>query len=111
MVMATSLVMLMVALADLEPSAWLVAVTVTAAGLGSTAGAVYTPETIVPRLALPPAIPFTLHVTALLLLPVTVAVNGCELPSRTLEAPGVTLTVTGGAGVGTGEVCWLPPQP
>jgi hypothetical protein len=54
----------------------LVACTVTVAGLGIAAGAVYNPEAeIVPTVALPPATPPTLHVTAVLLELVTVAAN------------------------------------
>jgi len=43
---------------------WLVALIVTFAELGRSAGAVYNPvESIVPTDALPPGAPFTLHVT------------------------------------------------
>lgn len=52
------------------------AVTVTADGEGTAAGAVYIPELeIVPTLALPPATPFTCHVTAVLEEFVTVTDN------------------------------------
>jgi hypothetical protein len=60
--------MVTLALADFAPSATLVAVTVTFAGFGAEAGAVYVAAlsvplaTIVPTVAFPPAIPFTLQV-------------------------------------------------
>jgi hypothetical protein len=38
--------------------------------------------------------PFTLQLTAVFDVPVTVAVNCCMLPSRTPEAEDVTATVT-----------------
>ncbi|MDE3137522.1 MAG: hypothetical protein KGL59_13175 [Acidobacteriota bacterium] len=56
--------------------AWLVAVTVTDAGLGRSAGAVYSPpDVIVPTVVFPPATPFTLHVTLVFDDPLTVALN------------------------------------
>jgi len=56
------------------PSAWLTAVTVTLGGDGKFAGAVYTPAAeIVPALAVPPATPFTSHVTLVFGMPVTMA--------------------------------------
>jgi len=59
-----SLVTVTAALSDFVASAWLVAVTVTVAGDGRSAGAVYTPlAVIVPTVALPPATPFTLQLT------------------------------------------------
>ena len=52
-----------------------------------------------PLAALPPVTPFTLHVTPVLLVPVTVAVYGDVVPSVTLVAPlTVTLTCGGGGG-------------
>lgn len=55
-------------------SAWLTAVTVTLAGDGRVAGAVYNPAAeIVPALALPPETPSTSHVTLVFVLPVTMA--------------------------------------
>jgi hypothetical protein len=61
--------------ADLVESAALVAVTVTTFEVG-TAGEVYSPvELTVPTVVLPPAMPFTDHVTAVLLVPLTAAVN------------------------------------
>ena len=53
---------------------WLTAVTLTLAPGGRIAGAVKRPiEEIVPEAALPPAMPFTSHVTFEFVLPVTVA--------------------------------------
>ena len=76
--------MVTLALADFELSATLVAVTVTVAGKGGTAGAVYSAEVgpfeaIVPTLEFPPANPFTLQVTPGDGLPVEaiMAVNTC----------------------------------
>jgi hypothetical protein len=61
---------------DFVASAWLVAVICTDAGDGKSAGAVYTPpEEIVPAAALPPATPFTLQLTLVFVLLVTVAEN------------------------------------
>lgn len=51
-----------------------------------------------PNVPFPPWMPFTLQVTPVLLVPVTVALYGAVVPSVTLVAPlTVTLTV-GGAG-------------
>jgi len=49
---------------------------------------------IVPAAALPPTIPSTDHVTAWLVLPVTVAVNCCAAPAATEIETGATLTDT-----------------
>ena len=63
-------------LADLVVSAVLVAVMLICAGFGNFAGAVYRPVAeIVPTVASPPVVPFTFHVTAVLLAFATVAVN------------------------------------
>jgi hypothetical protein len=67
---------------------------------------------IEPTVAFPPAKPFTLQVTSVFALPVTVAVYCDEVPSVTLDAP-VRATVTGGACTGvvggtanaTGRLC------
>jgi hypothetical protein len=65
---------------DFVVSACDTAVTVTVAGLGTTEGAVYSPAVeIVPTVEFPPATPFTCQVTAVLEVPVTVAVNCCVL--------------------------------
>jgi len=85
----------------LEFSALLVAVIVTVGGFGGTGGAVYSPVVtpllaIVPTVAFPPAIPFTLHATPLAPPPnpATVAVNTCSPPVGTLAVGGETVTVT-----------------
>src|SRR5574337_59405 len=59
-----------------DGSSVLVAVTVTVEGDGTAAGAVYSPAAeIVPRVALPPTMSFTLQVTAGATVPLDVAVN------------------------------------
>lgn len=85
--------------ADFEVSATLVAVTFTVGGDGGALGAVYVAETgpvlgTSPSVALPPAIPFTLQLTAVegLPEPVTLAVKTCELPVERLALFGETLT-------------------
>jgi hypothetical protein len=68
------------------------AVIVTVAGLGMTAGAVYSPAMeIVPTVEVPPGVPFTSQVTAELSL--TVAVYCCVLVAITLAEPGETIIV------------------
>ena len=77
--------MVTVADAVFEVSATLVAVTLTELGLSAFTGAVYSPRVdTVPTEVLPPLTPFTVHVTFVLLLPVTVAVNCCVCPRRTV---------------------------
>src|SRR6266446_4662078 len=73
--------------ADFVASACAVAVTVTCAGFGTVAGAVYSPLLEMVPLEAPPAM---LHVTAVFDVPVTVAVNCCVLPAATLTAIGAT---------------------
>ena len=96
-------VMVVVALADFELSAVLVAVTVTLGGDGGTAGAVYTevvvlPETplaaMVPTVESPPAIPFTLQETVVEGLPVpeTFAVKTCAPPVGIVAVEGERVT-------------------
>lgn len=69
------------ALALADVSATLVAVTLC---VPAVAGAVYRPvEPTVPTVELPPAVPSTAHVTAVLLEPVTVAVNWVVEPTPT----------------------------
>ncbi len=46
-----------------------------------------------PTAADPPAVPFTLHVTAVLEFPLTVAINCADPPARTLAVDGVTVTI------------------
>jgi hypothetical protein len=61
---------------DLLVSAAATAVTLTVAGEGTIAGAVYIPEVeTVPTVELPPVTPLTCQVTAVFVVPVTVAVN------------------------------------
>ena len=85
-----------VAFADVSTFATKVARTVTTATAGRTAGAVKTPpELIVPL----PEPPITDHVTAVLGLPVTVAVNNFVVPTCTEATFGVTATVTEGGWV------------
>lgn len=75
--MAAATTMVMLAEADLVESAALVAVTVTAAGVGTLAGEVYKPVVeIVPHAAPVQPEPPTVHVTPVLAFPVTVAANG-----------------------------------
>ena len=70
------------------------AVTVTVAGLGMVLGAVYSPVALmVPTVALPPATPFTCQVTAVFVVPETVAVNWSVAPGLTVEEAAVTVTV------------------
>ena len=54
---------------------------------------------ICPRLVSPPGTPFTLQVTAVLAVLVTVAVNCCVRLTTTVAVSGATLTATGGATV------------
>lgn len=76
------------------------AATVIVLGFGRVAGAVYRPDAlIVPVVALPPATPFTDQLTAVCVVPVTVAEKNCVAPARTFAALGATLTVIGGGGV------------
>ena len=53
---------------------------------------------MVPTVELPPATPFTDQVTAVLVVPVTVAVNCTLVPAGVVESVGATVTVafTGG---------------
>ena len=75
------------------------AVTVTVAGLGIVLGAVYNPvDVIVPAAALPPGAPFTCQITAVFVVPVTVAMNCVLAPGLTVAVAGVTVTVIGGGG-------------
>jgi hypothetical protein len=43
---------------------------------------------MVPAVAFPPAIPFTLQLTSVLALPVTVALNCCDCPRNREADPG-----------------------
>jgi hypothetical protein len=99
------------AVADFVGSSIKVAITVTAAGEGTAAGAVYEPpDVIVPTVALPPATPSTRHVTPELLCAFdTVAVkSSAPLPASRVTQGGDTPTAVGGGGLtSTGHA--LPP--
>jgi hypothetical protein len=84
-----------VADADLVGSAWDVAETVTEAGVGTVAGAVYNPTlVIVPQVLAAQPTPATLQVTAVFVDPVTVAVNCCWAPTLNWALTGLMLTLT-----------------
>jgi hypothetical protein len=102
MVTAIWLVIVTMAVPDLLGSACDVAVTTTFDGVGTLAGAVYRPDAlIVPQpVPLQPA-PERLHVTAVLVVPVTVAVNCCCAPMVTVAVAGETATVIAGVTVTT----------
>ena len=94
MVIATGGATVTVAEADFVVSATDVAVTVTSAGLGIAAGAVYRPPVeIVPHVAPEQPAPLRLHVTLVLDEPPTVAMNCCVLPMETCAVRGETLTM------------------
>jgi hypothetical protein len=101
--------MVTVAVPDLLVSAWETAATETTGGLGIAAGAVYKPVVLIfPTVLSPPSAPFTSHVTAVLVVPVTVAVNrSVELGER-VTAAGDTETATDCA---DGVLALPPPQP
>jgi hypothetical protein len=111
-----SLAIVSCAVADFVASAWLVAAIVTVVGEGRSAGAVYTPSAvIVPAEALPAGMLFTLQLTLVLVVFVTVAANVCEFPRSTDTVVGVTVTVIEGVGGGGGGGITsdpvAPPQP
>jgi hypothetical protein len=81
-------------------STTLVAVTVTDCVLVTDAGAVYRPVDV--RL---PTLGFSVHVTAVLLVPVTVAKNCCACPGATWLLPGLTEIVIGGLRVTLAVAC------
>ncbi len=84
-----------VLLPDAEAFAALTALMVTTLELGTLPGAVYTPEELIrPLAALPPVTPFTCQLTDVFEVPLTVALNVCADPARTLAVPGETETVT-----------------
>jgi hypothetical protein len=89
-----------------DGAAALVARTVTVAGLGTAAGAVYNPvEEMDPAVAV--------HVTAVLLEPETVALNCRVALAETIAVAGATVTVTGAAPVTLKltELLVVPPSP
>src|SRR5882724_1031310 len=107
-----SLTIVAAALSDLAASAWLFAVICTVADAGRIAGAVYTPSVvIVPDVALPPRVPFTLQSTALSAVFVTFAENGIAFPSITDPLFGEIVTVMDGVGGGGGKDGPAPPPP
>ena len=107
-----SLVTVTAAVSDFVASAWLVAVTCTIAGDGRSAGAVYTPSAaMVPTVAFPPAAPFTLQLTAVSAVFVTVAENGVVFPRSTDPLFGATVTTMEGGGGGGGTAGPAPPPP
>jgi hypothetical protein len=89
---------------DFVASACEIAVTVTVAGFGTVAGAVYIPPLEILPFAVPP---LTLQVTAVFDVPVTVAMNCCVLPVVTVAVAGTTETAIAVPGA------WLavPAQP
>jgi hypothetical protein len=88
-----SLVTVTAELPDFVASAWLAAVTVTVAGDGRSAGAVYPPLLdIVPKAAFPPGTPFTLQLTVWSVVFATLALKLAEFPSTTDALFGVTVT-------------------
>jgi hypothetical protein len=96
-VTATGGRMVTVADADLVPSATEVATTVTCAGLGTAAGAVYKPvDETEPQVLPEQPLPLTLQVTEVSVVFVTVAVNCCVLPATTSANFGEIVTATGG---------------
>ena len=114
-VIVISLVTVSCAVADFVESASLVAVIWTIDGEGKSLGAVYTPaELMVPLDTLPPGTSFTLHLTFMSVVFVTVAANVCEFPSKTEPLLGVTVTLMdcgGGGGGGAVTEPAPPPQP
>jgi hypothetical protein len=89
------------ATAERDGSATLVAVTLTAAGIGGGSGARYDAEAapelvIVPTWEFPPGTPFTLHTTLALGWPwlVTVAVKSSDAPAVTVADTGAMVTPT-----------------
>src|SRR6185503_754806 len=79
-----------VAFADLVKSAWLVAVTVTVCVAGIVVGAVYRPLAEID----PTLLGVIDQVTAVLPVPVTVALNCCVWEANALAVAGVTFTAT-----------------
>ena len=82
---------------EIEGSAALAAVMVTAEEAGTDIGALYFPlREIVPTVELPPMMPLTLQITEVFELPVTVAVYCEVVPGVTLVGP-LSLSFTLGA--------------
>jgi hypothetical protein len=96
---------------DLEVSAELVALMVTVLGDGREVGAVYLPEeSMEPSAEEPPGVLLTDQVTAVLLVPETVAEKDTESPARTLAVEGETATEIEGGGGWVLVVEAAPPQ-
>jgi hypothetical protein len=94
----TGALMLTVALAEYAELATLVAVIVTDPPDGTAAGAVYSPEeVIVPVVELPPATPFTDHITPVFTVPETEAENCFVHPTCSTAEVGEIVTEMEGA--------------
>ena len=94
----------MVAEAETDGLAWLVAVSVTVTGSVTLAGAVYKPA----ALMLPVPAGLIDQVTEALAAFPTDARNCCVPPPKTVETAGVTPIVTGGYSVRIADENWLP---
>jgi len=95
-VIAGGAVTLTVAAPVFVASACEVAVTVTVPPVGTLVGAVYKPDALmVPMLAAPADVLLTCHVTAVFVVPVTVAANCCVWLVCTLAVAGATWTEIG----------------
>jgi len=89
-----ALARLSVMVAVLDGSAALMAIKVAEGDVGIIAGAVYVPSAfIVPTVAFPPEIPFTVQVTAVLVVLLTVATKVCCSPNKTDAVDGAIVTV------------------
>ena len=94
--------MVTVAVADLVESACETAVTETDVGLGTADGARKSASLAVPRMVVeirpllefPPLTPLTCQLTAVFVLPVTVAVNGCVASVANVTKLGEMVTLT-----------------
>jgi hypothetical protein len=71
-------------------------------------GAIYRPDVLS---IVPPEFPCTLQVTAVLVVPVTVAVKDCVVPGDKVMELGVTETLEAGVGVEEGGAAEPPPHP
>ena len=108
--MAISLTIAAAAVSDFVASAWLTAVICTVADAGRIVGALYTPSgVIVPEVALPPGVPFTLQLTAVSAVFAMFAENGIAFPSITDPLFGEIVTVMDGGGGGGGTDALAPP--
>ncbi len=107
-----SLTIAAAAVSDFVASAWLVAAICTVADAGKSPGAVYRPSVvIVPDVALPPGVPFTLQLTAVSAVFATFTENGIAFPSITDPLFGEIVTVMDGGGGGGGTDVLAPPPP